>query len=250
MRCRDIDRLSSAYIDGELDDARASALRGHLHKCERCLGLITAAAELRDAAEELGPIDPPPALWNQIERELSRAEMADAERPRLWLWWHAARQHLLPVAVVCTAVVLFVVWSSRRGEQPLDDVAGVRDVVDSKATSQTPPPLKTAVVQRDAPMPARTFVENRIDEIDRADARYVAVINELKKVVARERRGWSRAASARFDNKLAALEARVRDQRTVMGPPTHDPSQRDELYAVYQAQIDLLQRASFGEVPR
>ena len=36
MNCRDIDKLCTAYVDGGLDDNRASALRGHLRTCARC----------------------------------------------------------------------------------------------------------------------------------------------------------------------------------------------------------------------
>ncbi len=254
MRCRDIDRLSSAYVDGELDDGRASALRGHLHQCERCRERVTAEAAIRDACDELEPVDPPSYLWSNIEHGLARAEMADAERSRIWLWWQTARQHMLPAAVACAAVVLVVVWMSRRGEQPLDGVAGVSDVIElgkPQVTSQAPPLLKTAVADPDKrTMPTQTFTESRIDEIDRADARYVAVINELKKTIAKTRTSWSPAVSKRFDTRLAMLEKRADAQRTQVGPPETDPAKRDALYAVYQQQIDLLQSASFGEVPR
>jgi len=243
MRCRDVDKLSTAYVDGELDDGRASALRGHLHQCERCLERVAAETDLRDACDELGPIEPPKYLWSNIEHGLARAEMADAERSRVWLWWQGARQHLLPAAVGCAAVVLIVAWMSRRGEQPLGGVA--------ETSYESPAPvLKTAVADDTKPLVAQTFTESRIDQIDRADARYVAVINELKKSVAKTRASWSDGLAKRFDTKLAALQRKVDDQRNHVGPPESEPSKRDALYAVYQKQIDLLQNASFGEVAK
>lgn len=248
MRCRDIDKLSTAYIDGELDDVRSRAIRGHLHQCEACRERVAAEAQLRDAAEQLAPVDPPAHLWRDIEYALARAEMADAERPRVWLWWQRARQHLLPAAVVCTAAVLAVAWWSKRDRDVFED-----DVVAAErapaVTVAKHPPLKTAVVNK-KPMHTQSFTEQRIEQIDRADARYVAVINELKQVIAKERKRWSPATAKRFDTKLAALEKRAQAHRTQVGPPESHPAHRDELYAVYRAEIDLLQRASFGEVPR
>jgi|GEM_PF-1537894 len=247
MRCRDIDKLSSAYIDGEIDEVRARAFRGHLHQCEACRERVASEADLRDACEQLDPIDPPEHLWRNIEHAVARAEIADAERPRVWLWWQRARQHLLPAAVVCTAALLAVVWWNKRNHQDMNESFVAAQP--STELHATLPPLETAVANN-KPVPTQSFTEQRIEQIDRADARYMAVINELKGMITKERKRWSTAMGRRFDKQLATLERRARAQRSQVGPPESNPANRDELYAVYRAQIDLLQQASFGEVPR
>lgn len=47
MRCGDIQSLASEYLDGHLDEARGSALRGHLRECEVCHAWIHDLARVR-----------------------------------------------------------------------------------------------------------------------------------------------------------------------------------------------------------
>ena len=71
MRCRDVLRLSTAYIDGQLDERRSSAVRGHLRTCVACESAVAQEVQIRDAAAELDPIDPPAALWRAVEEKLA-----------------------------------------------------------------------------------------------------------------------------------------------------------------------------------
>ncbi len=100
MTCRDVDALVTRHVDGELDDARASALRGHLRSCAACRARVEDEALLRDSAADLAPIDPPAELWDGIQARLAEAEVADAGRSRAWLWWQRLRPHALTGAVV------------------------------------------------------------------------------------------------------------------------------------------------------
>ena len=53
MNCRDLQAQIVGYLDGELDDARASACRGHLRTCADCRGLADEHARLREALTTL-----------------------------------------------------------------------------------------------------------------------------------------------------------------------------------------------------
>jgi hypothetical protein len=243
MRCRDVARLSSAYVDGQLDDGRSSALRGHLRQCDRCRELVEDQVRLLEVAEELEPLDPPPAMWAAIGERLAAAEVGDAHRSRLWLWWQGARAYGLPAAVAVVAVIAAGTFWMRDGA-PEAEVATGR--------------AQQGVAAGDArvvdPAPAIEFEVARTAEIERADRRYVEAIDDLRQLAERERERWSTDQVAAFDTRVAEFERAVRDQRqgsrdvrtgiVAGGAPGRDP-----LYAVYQQQIDYLQRAVLdGEV--
>jgi hypothetical protein len=242
MRCRDVERLCSGYVDGELDDGRASALRGHLRTCPACLARVEDEAAVRDAADELGPIEPPATLWAGVQARLAEAEIADAGRSRLWMWWQRLRPAALPAAVAVMAAAALAAWLLPRGGAPVPPA---------------PRPAAVADVDREAGPPAPSFELDfetaRIEELRRADERYGTVLEELRELWADERAEWPEEVAATFDARLRELQSEARRHRGALGviagePP--DPRGRDALYAVYQAEIDLLQQAVLGEVGR
>jgi hypothetical protein len=238
MRCRDVARLSSAYVDGALDDGRSSALRGHLRQCDGCRELVEDEVRVLEVAEELEPVDPPPDLWAAIGERLAEAEVGDAGRSRLWLWWQVARTYALPAAVAVVAVVAAGTFYLRdRAPEP---VARNPAVTPAAVTAPAEPAA-----------PAVDFETARSAEIERADRRYLEAIDDLRELAERERERWTAEQQAAFDARLAEFESAVRAQRQdtrdvrtgliAAGAPGRDP-----LYAVYQDQIDYMQRAVLG----
>jgi hypothetical protein len=241
VRCKDVQGLCTLYVDGELDEVRASALRGHLRGCAACRKVVEEEALVRDAGADLGPIDPPPELWQGIQQRLADAEVADAERSRAWLLWRRLRPHALTAAVATAAAAVLIVWLVRRDG--------------SEATSTESPPV--AIETPPLPpegggpgrgVPQRTFEELRADELAAADATYDQVIVDLRKIVAEERAAWSPAAARKFDARMAALEAEAGAARRKLGGGVA-PQGRDSLYANLREQIALLERAAMGDLP-
>jgi len=242
MRCRDVEKLCTGYVDGELSDGMASALRGHLRTCPACLDRVEDEASVRDAAADLDPLDPPAELWAGIQSRLAEAEITDARRPRVWLWWQGLRQHALPAAVAVAAVVALLVWNSRRGQQ-LEPRPGA--VAEQAATDRSP----SARLQPAAN--GERFLEARQREVREADGTYASTIAELKSLVAEERAVWSQEVAKAFDSRLAALDESARQhQRRLALNQSHDPRTRDALYAIYRAQIGLMQRVVLEGVIR
>lgn len=239
MRCRDVARLSSAYVDGELDDGRSSALRGHLRQCDGCRELVEDEVRMLEVAEELEPVEPSPALWAAIGERLAEAEVGDARRSRLWLWWQGARIYTLPAAVAVVALIAAGTFYMRDGEP--EQVAG--------GSGQAPGPVAEAPA---APAPpAIDFETARSAEIERADRRYLEAIDDLRELSERERQRWTAEQQAAFDARLAEFETAVRAQRqdsrdVRTGLVAGGAPGRDQLYAVYQDQIDYMQRAVLG----
>ena len=53
MTCDDVRPQLTPYLDGELEDDRGSAVRGHLRGCEACRTAADEEAALRDGLRAL-----------------------------------------------------------------------------------------------------------------------------------------------------------------------------------------------------
>ncbi len=245
MNCRDVERWSSAYVNGELDDRRASALRGHLRTCDGCRLRIEDEARLLSAAEELPKVDPPPALWSAIGQRIADAEIADAGRSRLWLWWAAARERALPLAVGALAVAVVAIWLWRRPETQLPQRASATQ---PGAPAVAPP----AAGERPA---ALAFDAARRAEAARAEARYAKALAELREMAASERASMSAGEVAELDSQMQALDAEVAGERARLaaaqaGDAPIAPAELDQLHSAYRGEVALLQGAVTGGVSR
>lgn len=144
MTCASCQGKLSAYLDGELGDRDASALRGHLRTCAACAAAADGEAQLIDGLRQLPAMDPPPAMWQAIRTQLAQEEIADAEAPRSTQLWRRVMPLVRPwfkpafggLAVASAAVVLLW-WAKAPGQPPI----AARDVVRSPApeVSVTPP---------------------------------------------------------------------------------------------------------------
>lgn len=237
MKCRDVLRLSTAYLDGELDSGRSSAVRGHLRTCSSCERAVQDEALLRDSAADLPPLDPPPELWAAIEQRLADEEIADSKRSRLWIWWQAARPHVPIAAAAVGAAVLLSLWLIRR-----DAPAPERADDDATAIAHE----QNAVF---APGPMDSHLERAMRQINKADESYLATISELRDVATAERDGWSDDERSRYDKRVTEFERVTLEHRKRLAyDESGDPAKRDDLFALYRAEIAFLQRAALGEI--
>src|SRR5580698_9211470 len=117
VTCEDVRTKLTAYLDGELEGDRGSAIRGHLRGCDACRGMAADEAALRDELRALPPLDPPHTLWSGIQRRLAAEEVADSDRPA-WRravarfaarWKPLAPQLALGSAALAAAVVVLAV---------------------------------------------------------------------------------------------------------------------------------------------
>jgi hypothetical protein len=223
-------------------------VRGHLRVCTTCAERVEDEARVREAAASLEPLDPPGELWSAIDAHLAEAEIADAERSRVWLWWQraldGARRHRIAFGVAgAAAAAALAVWIVRGGgdDRPVaGQVAELAPAVKSSSAGATGDPCDAVA----------THDEQVLCQMHEADRRYLDAISELTGLVAEERAGWTSADSARFDAALAELDQAVGDELKRLGVAVGaSPSSRDPLYSIYQAKIDLLSRAAVGGAP-
>jgi anti-sigma factor RsiW len=228
VKCEAIRTQLTAYLDGDLEDHRGSAVRGHLRGCEACRQVAADEAALRDGLRSLPPADPPASLWANVQRQLAAAEVADAERPG----WRRLLARLAPpapqigfAAAIAAAVVLLVI----RAQQTDGPGAPSPGVV------MTPTPVP--------PTPVPPVPSDELDvtaELAAAPARttqhYAQAARELLELAQEARLKWSDDDKQRFDAQLAELRKRVDDA-------TEDrPRQK-----AYRSLIRYLQRAAIRD---
>ena len=85
MNCSSCERLISAYIDDELDQARRVEIEEHLDGCEKCRSESENHMAAWEAAGDLRSRSAPDGLWSEIESEIetTTAGPAAAELARV-----------------------------------------------------------------------------------------------------------------------------------------------------------------------
>jgi len=116
MKIHGEDELISAYLDGELCDEEAGAVRDHISACTSCRSehesLRAAKALLARAPRRAMP----PELMDQLERRLSRPlwrELLDRLLPPM-----PSVRVLAPAGAFAAAALVAVVWFGARRAAP------------------------------------------------------------------------------------------------------------------------------------
>jgi anti-sigma factor RsiW len=200
MTCRTVAAQLTAYLDGELDGDRASAVRGHLRLCAACRAVAEDHAAIRDRLGDLARPEPPAALWPGVLAQLGDAEIALARRSPWARLVARVRPHLLPAGLAVTACAAAVlVMQLHDGTTPTAPAAVAHEVARPGPDAGVP----AAVTPR---APVRDASAELADEAARIDERFRTATAALLPLARAEIEG---AARVRFDREVAALEARV-----------------------------------------
>lgn len=213
MNCRELEPRLTAYLAGELDEVTARAARGHLRVCAGCRGLAEDHARIRDALADLGAArpEPPPAMWDAIQRQLGQAEIADGRQSRWARFWLRARPHVLPGGLAlgaCAAAALIIhVRQSGRG-----DDAGATGGLRAAVVARLAPAPADVVAPGDAvadaapAAPVRDASDELADEAARIEATYRAAVAELLPAARAEVASWPAGRARAFKVELARRE--------------------------------------------
>jgi hypothetical protein len=201
VNCKGCQQRLGAYLDGELSDGEASALRGHLRTCQPCRDQAESEAAIIHGLRQLSHIDPPTALWQSVRRQLAEQEIADAEAPLHQRAW----RRLAPQAWrgigggVAAAAMVGLLWWSRAQVQPV---------------ALPPPPESTLVVDIPTPVvdistPVVDISTALSDEAAMIDRSYRDAVAELLAMIADTRSSWTPSYANRYDDRLVALQGQL-----------------------------------------
>jgi hypothetical protein len=148
VTCENIREQLTAYLEGELEGDRGTAVRGHLRTCEACRQVATDESALRDGLRSLPPLDPPPSLWAGVQAQLAAAEVRESQRPA----WRRALSRWAPLAPrfgmvlgACAAATVLIVWHAHRHEEaPAPTLAQQTHVAPVPPAPAPPPPAVVA----------------------------------------------------------------------------------------------------------
>ena len=204
MTCDKTREQLTAYLDGELEGDRGTAVRGHLRTCDACRGMAADEAALRDGLRSLPPVDPPPSLWANVQARLAQEEVAESERPAWrrtlsrWMRDAAMPRFALGMTAVAAAAVLVLVWRSHHHPRPHEDIT-IATTVPHEAPAPVAPaaPEAADVTQQIAAAPAKTSDD------------YAQAAKELLAAARTESAAWTDDQKQAFDAKVGELQAAI-----------------------------------------
>jgi hypothetical protein len=236
MTCETIREQLTAYLEGDLEGDRGTAVRGHLRTCEACRQAATDEAALRDGLRALPPLDPPPSLWAGVQAQLAAAEVRESQRPA----WRRALSRWAPLAPrfgmvlgACAAAAVLLMWRAHRHDeapQPQQPLAQQTPVTPPPAPVAAPPPAPAVVA------PAGDVSADLAAEPARVSADAKAAAAALLATARTEAASWP-------DDRKQAFEARVSELSAAADAAADGrPKQR-----AYRDLIRYLQHAAIRE---
>ncbi len=145
MTCDKVREQLTAYLEGDLEGDRGTAVRGHLRTCDACRQVATDEAALRDGLRALPPVDPPPSLWAGVQAQLAAAEVRESQRPAwrraLSRWAPFAPRFGMVIGALGAASVLLAWRAHHHAEVQAPAVAKQDLVAPAPRPAPAPPPV-------------------------------------------------------------------------------------------------------------
>ncbi|MCP4678835.1 MAG: zf-HC2 domain-containing protein [Deltaproteobacteria bacterium] len=195
-----VDETLSAYLDGDVEEARREEILAHLNDCADCRRAMNDLTELSTGLGALGVEQPSPATWSEIERRYTSSARSIWGGGRLFYW-------LVPTAMAAAAVLALMLgpWDA---EQP----------------SQKPVADPIAA----------------LEGVQRAEIVYREAIDALETVVAAEKNGFEPQTIRVVERSLAEIEVALERCREAISEDPKNLEARRALLAAYQQKVDLL----------
>jgi len=211
MTCDKTREQLTAYLDGDLEGDRGTAVRGHLRTCDACRAMAADEAALRDGLRSLPPVDPPASLWANVQARLAQEEVAESKRPA-WRrvvsqWMPSPQRFALGMALAAAAVVVLV--SRHRHESPTPssnpnpNITVTRDQLATTAPHETPAPVAPL-----APAEADVTAQIAAAPAKQSDD-YAKATTELLAAARTESASWTDDQKQAFDAKVGELQAAI-----------------------------------------
>jgi hypothetical protein len=214
--CTQSTETLSAFVDGDLPQVEAQAVRAHAAGCPRCTLSIGELRTMLTAARALERPEPPPTLWAGVE-----GAMARHDRP----WWLSLRLFgtgaLAGAAAVSVIALGLSSWRTHHAA--------------ALAAAPASPPAAVAV--------SDPLLDEAEAEFARAAAAYERSIEKLRGLLEREEPRWSPTERARCAERLAQLDEAIATSREAARRSRGDGVGNEQLFAAYQQKIAFLAEA-------
>jgi hypothetical protein len=234
MDCEECKSLISVFLDNELDEIRAGAVRTHLAACGPCALVFEDFASILDVCKVEAPAELAPpnsqALWcrinNIIESEIKVEPAAPPEVPAGRFWRLSLGQ--LSAAVVLVAIVssLVTVTAVRSFSRSEPEDYSIR----TSSSQTTFEKVLSKVGLIDTPQQAR---ERRLQQQQ-------AAIEYWNARVQSKRGQWDRATREAFDRNLKVIDDSVNDYKVILQRDPDDELSGEMLDSVLNDKMALL----------
>ena len=238
MNCEECKNLISVFMDNELDEIQAAAVRMHLAICTECAKVCEDFASILDVCKTESPTELVPpnsqALWcrinNIIESEAKAEPPTTAEVPRGRFWQLSFPQlaaALLGIAVISS---LLTVVAVRNYTQP-----AAEDFTTRTASTQTTfEKVLSKVGLMDSPQQAR----------DRRVKQQIAAIEYWDNRVQARRVQWDQNVRSAFDRNLNEINEAVNEYTLILQQDPQDDLSSEMLDSALEEKMNLLREFS------
>jgi len=211
-RCRELEEQLSLYVDDLLDATDAADVRAHLDTCPACAGLASDLSRIAGTARLLGPITPPPHVYERIAAALPGVASSTGRRPTSS--WPIRRWAAVAAALVAVASLAWLAGLH----------VGVR----------APTPAA------DSPIPV-TGLAAVAAELDLAVRHYERAIAELEAVTSGAGLDLDPELARSVRASLGALDRAIAESRGALASdPASEPA-RTSLFEALRLKVDVLQ---------
>lgn len=198
--CPQWEERLSALHDGDLSPEERLSVESHLEQCPGCRQGLEDLAALCGSLRDLGPLEPPPELFESVATAVSR------RRKR--------------IAVGATAGLA---------------AAGLVALVVSLSLSR--PPAPSVAPRVETPVTLRQRAEL---ELSKAENHYQVAIGMLRNLADTDKPLWPVARRRAYEADLRMLDRSLQETRRLARRAPTDPTLQELLFASYRTQIDYL----------
>lgn len=206
----------SAYLDGELEPARAEAVEQHLRGCAACADVLEELRDLVIRAASLQDGQPSHDLWPPIAARIGAGKVAPLRIRRA-----PRRASLMAAGIAILAFGAGSVWVGTR-------IA--RSPAPSMATVETGGPTPAAAVNT---APA-----------DRMEVTTAAAVSDLERVLAEHGSSLDSVTVAVLRRNLAIIDSAIAQAEAALQNDPADAYLNIHLARTMRRKIDLLRRAA------
>jgi len=221
MTCQDIRSQLSEFVDGTLPAPLQSAIDAHLPGCAGCTAIVDDLKQLRSAARELGPIDPPDHIWLEIAGQIQLDRVPDKGAP---LHDRSPRHPVLQWIGLAAALIVVTV-----GVYLFQHIAQPR-TPDSRTAA-------TSAGNANAVGSVETFEQ----ELKQAEEHYDKAIAELEAITRNSDGAIDPEVAKTLQKNLSTIDQAIADSRAALNTNPESEPARDSLFEALRRKVGVLQ---------